>query len=54
MSEPRKRLRLPHRHRALSIHVVVQRDGVPYELERIVCEDCERVLSERPLKRTAA
>ena len=54
MSEARRRLRLPHRHRAVSTHVLVQRDGVPYELERVVCGDCARVLSERPLKRTAA
>ena len=33
-------LRLPHRHRAVSTHVVVQRAGIPYELERTVCSDC--------------
>jgi hypothetical protein len=27
---------------------------VPYELERTVCASCSRVLSERPLHRTAA
>jgi hypothetical protein len=36
------------------MHVVVQRAGVPYELERTVCGDCARVLSERPLRRAAA
>jgi len=34
--------------------VVVQRAGVPYELERVVCSACARVLSERRLGRTAA
>jgi hypothetical protein len=47
-------LRLPHRHRAVSTHVVVQRGGIPYELERTVCSECSRVLSEKPLHRTAA
>jgi hypothetical protein len=47
-------LRLPHRHRAVSRHVVVQKAGIPYELERVVCAECGRVLSERPLRRTAA
>ncbi|HZR96034.1 MAG TPA: hypothetical protein VFA56_10085 [Gaiellaceae bacterium] len=46
--------KLPHRHRAVSRHVVVQKAGIPYELERTVCSECARVLSERPLRRTAA
>lgn len=52
--DSRRRLRLPHRHRAVSTHVVVQREGIPYELERTVCSACARVLSERPLRRAAA
>jgi NMD protein affecting ribosome stability and mRNA decay len=48
------RILLPHRHRAVSRHVVVQKAGIPYELERTVCADCSRVLSERSLRRTAA
>ena len=51
---PRRSLRLPHRHHAVSTHVVVQRAGIPYELERTVCSECARVLSERPLRRAAA
>jgi len=47
-------IRLPHRHRAVSTHVVVQRSGIPYELERTVCSSCARVLNERTLRRTAA
>jgi hypothetical protein len=47
-------IRLPHRHRAVSTHVVVQRAGIPYELERTVCRSCSRVLNERTVRRTAA
>ena len=49
-----RRVRLPHRHRAVSTHVVVRRAGIPYELERTVCSGCDRVLAERPLRRAAA
>jgi hypothetical protein len=45
---------LPHRHRPVVEHVVVQHDGVPYELERTVCSGCAQVLSERRLKRAVA
>jgi len=55
MSETMKMQRLrPHRHRAVTTHVVVQRAGVPYELERRVCETCGRELEQRPLRRAAA
>jgi len=47
-------LRLPHRHRTVTVRVVVQRDGVPYQLERSICRSCERVLLERPLGRAVA
>jgi ribosomal protein S25 len=43
-----------HQHRAVTTHVIRQRAGVPYEVERKVCRDCRRVLGERPLKRAAA
>jgi NMD protein affecting ribosome stability and mRNA decay len=46
--------RSPHRHRAITTHVVIQRAGVPYELERRVCETCGRELEVRPLRRAAA
>jgi len=49
-----QRKRIPHRHHVVSTHVVVQREGVPYELERRVCKDCARVLSERALRRATA
>jgi NMD protein affecting ribosome stability and mRNA decay len=38
----------------VTTHVVVQRAGVPYELERRVCETCGRELEERALRRAAA
>jgi len=47
-------MKIPHRHRAVSTHVVVRRAGVPYEVARTVCKDCDRVLSERPVRRAAA
>lgn len=47
-------IQMPHRHRAVSKHVVVQRAGIPYELERTICRECAQVLTERPLRRAAA
>ena len=43
-----------HRHKAATLHVLAQRRGIPYELERKVCSACGRILEERPLKRAAA
>jgi hypothetical protein len=43
-----------HEHRAIVVHVLRQRDGVPYEVERRVCATCARVLDERPLRRADA
>jgi hypothetical protein len=54
MREERPPTRLPHRHEPLHIHVLVQRGGIPWEIERTVCRKCEQVLSERPLRRAAA
>jgi hypothetical protein len=47
----RKRL---HRHTGVLTYVLLQRLGVPYEVERTVCSECGRVRDERPLKRAAA
>lgn len=47
----RKRL---HRHNGVRTYVLLQRLGVPYEVERTVCTECSQVLDERPLKRAAA
>ncbi len=46
--------RSPHKHVPARTYVMVQRLGVPYEVERTVCTKCDRVLDERPLKRAAA
>lgn len=43
-----------HRHRAITTHVLRQRAGVPYEVERTFCTDCKRLIAERPLRRAAA
>jgi hypothetical protein len=45
---------LKHRHLKVTTHVVAPRAGIPYELERVACSVCGRVLDERPLQRTAA
>jgi NMD protein affecting ribosome stability and mRNA decay len=43
-----------HEHVAKRVHVLQQKAGVPYEVERQVCETCARVLDETPVKRAAA
>jgi len=43
-----------HEHVAKRVHVLTQKAGVPYEIERQVCEACARVLDEKPVKRAAA
>jgi NMD protein affecting ribosome stability and mRNA decay len=43
-----------HRHTEVTTHVLRQRAGVPYEIERKVCSSCRRVLNEKPLRRTTA
>ena len=43
-----------HKHKAVTRHELRQRAGVPYEVERVVCSACLRVLDERPLRRAAA
>jgi hypothetical protein len=47
-------LRRTHRHTAVTTHVLRQREGIPYEVERIACRSCGHVLDERPLRRAAA
>jgi hypothetical protein len=46
--------RRAHRHTSVQTHVLLQRLGVPYEVERTVCSACGEVLGERPLRRAAA
>jgi hypothetical protein len=54
MHESSNQLPKAHKHIAVTMHVLRQRDGVPYEFERVICADCLRVLEERPLRRAAA
>ncbi|HKG44264.1 MAG TPA: hypothetical protein VKB10_08495 [Gaiellaceae bacterium] len=43
-----------HTHTGVRTYLLLQRLGVPYEVERTVCSECRRVLDERQLKRAAA
>jgi hypothetical protein len=43
-----------HQHVAVITHVLRQRQGVPYEIERSVCEACKKLLAERDVRRAAA
>jgi NMD protein affecting ribosome stability and mRNA decay len=43
-----------HRHSTVTVHVLRPRSGVPFEVERVVCPTCSRVLEERTLRRAAA
>jgi hypothetical protein len=43
-----------HAHRPITLHLLRQQAGIPYEIERRVCRDCRQVLDERPLRRAAA
>ena len=43
-----------HRHKTVTTHVLGQRAGIPYEVERKQCSSCRQVLDERPLRRAAA
>jgi hypothetical protein len=43
-----------HEHDAKRVHVLLQRAGVPYEVEQQVCSACRQILDEKPLKRAAA
>jgi hypothetical protein len=43
-----------HQHKSVTVHEIRQRGGVPYEVERKVCESCRRVLDEKRLRRAAA
>jgi hypothetical protein len=43
-----------HRHRKVVHLALLQRAGVPYEIERTTCSECSRVLDERTVRRAAA
>jgi hypothetical protein len=46
--------RAPHRHTKVTTYALRQREGIPYEVERVQCTQCKRLLQERPLRRAAA
>jgi hypothetical protein len=54
MASTRRIPKLPHRHARVTTVFVGQRGGIPYELERTVCRECDRLLNERALRRAAA
>lgn len=43
-----------HEHVAIRVHVLLQRAGIPYEIEQQVCAACSRILDEKPVKRATA
>lgn len=43
-----------HRHVGVTTYRLHSLAGVPYEVERTVCQACGQVLAERPLRRAAA
>jgi hypothetical protein len=43
-----------HERTVVTAHALEQRGGVPYEVERVTCAECRRVLEERPLRRASA
>lgn len=45
---------LPHKHTAVTTHVLLQRAGIPYEIERTTCSACRKLLLERRLRRASA
>jgi len=44
-------LRRAHKHTAVTVRAIRQRNGVPFEVERQVCKDCRRLLDEKPVRR---
>lgn len=43
-----------HEHSAVVSHALLQRSGIPYEVEQKVCCDCRTVLDERTVRRAVA
>jgi len=43
-----------HEHVTERVHVLLQKAGVPYEIEVQVCASCHRIVAEKPVKRLAA
>jgi len=49
-----KTTHLTHKHVAKRVYVLLQKSGIPYEMEQQVCQACARVLDEKTVKRAAA
>jgi NMD protein affecting ribosome stability and mRNA decay len=47
-------LKLPHKHKSVTVHAIRQHAGVPYHVERKVCSNCSKTLGETTIKRAAA
>jgi NMD protein affecting ribosome stability and mRNA decay len=45
---------IAHEHVAKRVHVLLQKAGIPYEMEQQVCQACARILDEKTVKRAAA
>jgi hypothetical protein len=45
---------MDHKHTLTTVHAIDQRQGIPYEVERVVCTACGRVVEERQLRRAVA
>ena len=43
-----------HRHTEVKEHLLRQRQGIPYEVERTLCAACRAILAEQQLRRAAA
>ena len=41
-------------NKAVTTHLLRQRKGIPYEIERVLCSECRHVLDEKQLRRAAA
>jgi len=46
-------LKRRHKHTAVTVHAIRQRDGVPYHVERKICSSCSRLLDEKTIRRAA-
>ena len=51
MKRPSRPRGKPHRHVAVTTYLLHQVGGLPYEVERTVCRNCGRVLTDKPLRR---
>ena len=43
-----------HDHTPVTVHAILQKAGVPYEIHHTVCGTCMQVLEEQPRRRAVA